>query len=159
MRIRERVTIRAAREEVWPLIADPIRVSEWNPKLISVDREVSGPLRLGERFREMFRMSGRDRETECEVIELQHPSTLGIRHHPAEWPEWRYVDERYRLRTVARGTRLAQELDFSHSGIRWVFQAVMWFIHSTGQTVGKPYLESLREIAEQESNPPSVTPA
>jgi uncharacterized protein YndB with AHSA1/START domain len=152
MKLRERVTIRGIPEEIWPLIADPAREAEWNPKLIAVDRQVAGPVRLGERFKELFQMGGRDRESDCEIVELEHPSSLVVRHRPAQWTPDRFVYLRYRLQAVSRGTRVVQEIDFTHSGIAWYFQLLMWIIHRTGTTEGKPYLESLKEIVERGSD-------
>lgn len=151
MTLRERITIRAGCEEVWPWVADPARVSRWNPKLIAVDRDQTGPLRLGERFGETFRMNGRNRHSDCAVIELQEPGRLVIRHHVREWSNQdRIVDERLSLRSVGGGTRLVQEIDLGCSGIAWLLQFFMWLIHSTGEAVGKRYLVSLEELIESE---------
>ena len=149
MILRERVTIRATPESVWPWVADPIRVSQWNPKLIAIDRNAGGPLRLGERFREIYRMSGRDRESNCEVIELDAPYLLVVRHRLVD-PADRFADECYRLQATSDGTRLIQEIDLARSGIAWLFQLLMWFLHTTGTPVGKRYLISLKELVERE---------
>lgn len=148
MTLRERITIQAPPEAVWPWIADPVRVAEWNPKLVAIDRERAGPLRPGERFRDLFRLGGRDRESVCEVIDSREPSELVVRHRPVRWPEDRYVDERCRLHAAGAGTRFTQEIDLSHSGIARLLQLLMWVIHCTGMPVGKRHMESLKELVE-----------
>jgi hypothetical protein len=125
-------------------------VAEWNPKLLSVERAGAGPLQLGERFGELYRMAGRDRATECEVVELQHPSILVIRHRLAEWSLDRYVLERYRLEQVHGSTRVVQEIDVAQSGISWPMQLLLWILHLTGEPTGTRYLVTLKEIVERE---------
>lgn len=152
MRLRERVTIRASCEEVWRWIADPDQIARWNPKLVAIDRGGGGPLRLGERFDAVYRMKGRDRETSCEVVEVREPDLLIIRNRPMpDRPAGAYVDECYRLRPARQGTRLVQEIDFTHSGVPWFFQLLMWLIHSTGEAVGKRYLVTLKELVEDDT--------
>jgi uncharacterized protein YndB with AHSA1/START domain len=92
MTLREKITIHAAPEAVWSLVADPARAAEWNPKIVSVGRDRSGPLQMGERFRVVYRMSGRDTEAEAAVIDQQEPSLLVIQYRMFPWPADRHVE-------------------------------------------------------------------
>ena len=69
MTLKERIGIDASPRQIWPLLADPLRMAEWNPKLVRVNRRNAGPLRIGERFKAVFVLGKRERESGCEVIE------------------------------------------------------------------------------------------
>ena len=78
MRIRESIVISADAATVWPFLADPVMQAEWNPKVVSIDRERSGPVRFGERFEMIYRMSGRENHSRVEVTVAQ-PSERVVR--------------------------------------------------------------------------------
>ncbi len=148
MTLRERIRIQAPPERIWPLIADPIRMADWNPRIVSVDRGSPRTLRLGQRFRLIYRMSGRDRASDAEVIECVEPRTLVIRHHYVWKSVDRYADERYHLIPSPGTTRSTQEIDMTGSGVSLWLQVLAWLIHRVGEPVGKPFLATLKELAE-----------
>ena len=67
MQLRESTVILADAASVWPFLADPVLQADWNPKLVSIERERSGPVRFGERFEVIYRMSGRENHSRVEV--------------------------------------------------------------------------------------------
>ena len=148
MTLRERIHIQAPPNRIWPLIADPTRMADWNPKIVSVDRSAPQTLRLGQRFQVVYRMSGRDRASDAEVIDCLEPRELVIRHHYVWKSADRYADERYHLAPSPGTTRLTQEIDMTGSGVPLWLQVLAWLIHRVGEPVGKPYLATLRELAE-----------
>jgi Polyketide cyclase / dehydrase and lipid transport len=148
MTLRERIRIRAAWDRIWPLIADPVRMADWNPKVVSVDRDSPRTLRPGERFRLLYRMGGRHRASNAEVIECLEPRELVIRHHCVWKSIDRYADERYSLRSSPDTTHLTQEIDITGSGVPFPLQVLAWLIHRVGEPIGKPHLATLKELAE-----------
>lgn len=148
MKIRERVTIDASPATIWPFVADPVGQATWNPKLIAVDRASKQPVVLGEKFKAIYRLSGRDGETEVEVTACQPPNQVTFRHHPAGMRG--YVEESYDLSDLssAECTRLVQTIDFSHTLIPWYFKTLMWLLATFGYSTEEPYLERLKRIVE-----------
>ncbi|MCX5661016.1 MAG: SRPBCC family protein [Planctomycetota bacterium] len=149
MKLREHVRIRASPEAVWPYIANPVLMSAWNPKIVSVDRMSEEPLRLGETYAMIFKMNGRDREGKVEVVACQEPAMLTLRHRAGPKPD-AYTDVTYTL-TASRGQTAVEEcVDMTHQGIPLVFRGLIWFIKTFGKQSepGKPYLERLKDVVE-----------
>jgi uncharacterized protein YndB with AHSA1/START domain len=148
MTCEESIDIAARPEDVWPLIADPQRLAAWNVKLVSVKRTAAGPVQLGERFEAVYQMSGKQRAVSTEVVRLQPPLALTLRHRLAEEPPELFVDESYDLFTVGKVTRVQQGVDFSHAGLPLWARAIMWFISTFGRPIGEGILEPLKRACE-----------
>ncbi len=59
MRLRYSVIISADASAIWPFLADPVMQADGNPKVVSIERERSGPVRFNERFEVIYWMRGR----------------------------------------------------------------------------------------------------
>lgn len=155
MKLREHVRIRASPEAVWPYIANPVLMSAWNPKIVSTDRLSDEPLRLGETFTVIFKMSGKEREAKIEVVACQQPTSLTLRHRTADGPE-PYTDATYTLTLKGETTLVEECIDLSKQGIPWFFRALIWFIKTFGKPSGpgKPYLERLKDLVEGKAAAP-----
>lgn len=149
MKIREKTTIDAEPSVVWPFVADPVGQAVWNPKLIAVDCE-SRPVVLGQKFQAIYRMRGRDNQSDVEVTDCQAPLRVTFRHRQQGTPG--FTDEGYELTQLLNGqTRLVQVIDFGNTSIPWFFQAIIWFISRFGWDAEEPYLDRLKRIVESEA--------
>ncbi|MCB1057768.1 MAG: SRPBCC family protein [Acidobacteria bacterium] len=149
MTLVHKAWIDAAPAEVWPWVADPMRVGEWNPKLVSIDRESSGELATGDTYTVLYRMNGRDSEFDAVVRRSEPPYRLEIELREPGAPRDRVIVESYRLEDREAGTRLVQRIDLSHAGIAWPWRLLMSFLTRFGTPKGKPYLLRLRELVEE----------
>ena len=148
MKLKESVRIAAPPSAVWPHVADPLLQSEWNPRLIAIDRHNEGPVRAGESFRMIFRMSGRDRESRVEVSEAFFPERLQLIHRISDQGRERVVTESYALIPAEGGTRVEQLLDFQRAGIPAPLRILLQLIHRFGRHTETPFLENLRSRLE-----------
>lgn len=78
LRIVEQVTIAAAPERVWEVIADPATHAEWRPAIIELTLLTPPPIQVGSQLREIVRFAGRALELVDTVTRLEPPHVLGI---------------------------------------------------------------------------------
>ena len=148
MKLKSSVRIAAPPDKVWPFVADPLLQAKWNQKLVSIDRNASGPVRQGESFAMIYRMSGRDHESRVEVVETCFPERVTLTHSYARNGRTFKVAESYRITPVDRGTRLEQTLDMREAGIPFPLRPLVWFLHQFGRDTEQACLDRLRELAE-----------
>lgn len=149
MKMRETVLIHATPEAIWPYVANPVLMSAWNPKIVSVNRMSEEPVRLGEQYVAIYAMGGKEREARVEVVACEPAGMLTLRHRTADAPQG-HVDVTYILRAKGTGTQVEERIDMGSSGLPWIMRALMWFIQRFGTPAGegKPYLERLKDAAE-----------
>jgi carbon monoxide dehydrogenase subunit G len=77
--IRIELTVEVARppEDVFELLSDIERLSEWQAS--AVEAHTDGPLAEGSRVREKRRLLGREVDTELEVVAYEPPKRLTLR--------------------------------------------------------------------------------
>src|SRR3954462_4138194 len=97
MRLRESTIVAAEASDVWPFLADPVLQADWNPKVVSIDRERSGPVRLGERFEMIYRMSGRENQSRVEVTIAQPAERVAFLHRVKGKFAEQIVEESYEI--------------------------------------------------------------
>jgi uncharacterized protein YndB with AHSA1/START domain len=131
MSLVERIVIAVPPERVWPLIADPVLMAGWNRKIVSIERQGSGPVGRGERMEILYRMSGRERILKVEVVEIEPLREMTWRHNFGEDPK-RYALERYALKARGAGTCVEQHLDLRHAGLPWWVRVLMAFLWRFG---------------------------
>ena len=156
MRLRQSTFISADASAVWPLVADPVLQADWNPKVVSVGRERSGPVRAGERFEMIYRMSGRENESRVEVAVAQPPFRVVFVHRVAGKAGEQVVEESYEISPRASGgVEVVQTIDLTAAGIPWPIRLLIWFINRFGSSRRgeEPYLDRLKRLAEQEPAP------
>src|SRR5260221_358984 len=155
MRLRESTIIAADADAVWPFLADPALQADWNPKVVSVERKRSGPVQFGERFEMIYRMSGRDRHTLVEVMELQIAQRVVYFHRINGKSAERIVEEAYEISPDGDGVRVVQTIDLTRAGIPWLLRLFIGLIHRYGWSAEEPYLERLKHLVE----PPATAAA
>jgi uncharacterized protein YndB with AHSA1/START domain len=148
MKLTGRVWINAHPSAVWPFVANPVLMSLWNPKIVSVDRASDEPVRLGERFEMIYTMSGKDRESSVEVVECEEPIRVVFRHHWKQDGQAGFADESYTLTQTNGGTRVEQVIDLGGTAIPWFLRGLIWIIATFGKPTGEPYMEKLKKAVE-----------
>src|SRR5919206_4989002 len=73
MRIEDEIHIGAEAAEVFAVLSDPERLSEWQPTTVAVRRQRQGPLSVGERFEEVHKGLGRELTSTVEVVACDAP--------------------------------------------------------------------------------------
>ena len=149
MRIRESTIISADAAAVWPFVADPVMQAEWNPKVVSIGRERSGPVRFGERFEMIYRMSGRENQSRVEVTVARPPERVAFLHRVAGKSGEQIVEESYEISPHGDGVKVVQTIDLTRAGIAWPFRLLIWFINRFGFKTEESYLDRLRRLVEQ----------
>ena len=151
VKITSTTDIDAAPEAVWPYVANPVLMSLWNEKIVAVDRPNDVNVQPGETFAMVYRMSGRDNESDVEVTACDEPRALTYRHTITYKGEQRYVDEHYELTPRDGGVRVSQSIDMSQMGVPLWLRALLWFISTFGKPRGPEPLDDLKRVVE---NPP-----
>lgn len=149
--MRDRITIAATIDRVWPYVADPELMASWNPKLVGIDRERVGVALLGERFQFTYRMSGKSLPMQVTVVELQAPVHLLLQHVQDPARPDRFVLEEYHLAERDGKTTLRQRIHYAKAGLPLWLRPLIWLINTFGRPTGKRYLEELRDLVEAES--------
>ncbi len=152
MIVRERAHVNAAPEQIWAILGDPCRMSDWNPHCVSCEAG-EDVLRAGLRCKATMHFgSGPARELDCEVIACKPEQSLTLRFSgEAAVGTDEYVDETYVLRAIEEGTKVLHEVNFSHAGLPWFLKALLKVIHLVGRPPGKSPLDGLKELAEDKS--------
>lgn len=152
MRLRESTIIAADATAVWPLLADPLLQADWNPKIVSIERERAGPVRHGERFEMLYRMGARENLSRVEVTAVQPFERVVFVHRMQGTSGEQVVEEAYEISPHGQSVRLVQTVDLTRAGIPWVAAVVVWVIHRFGRNAEKAYLARLRTLAERPVN-------
>ncbi len=155
LELKHRVTIRAAPEVVWPFIADPARIAEWNPKLLETDRPPGLPLRIGEQFRTVGTLRGRRMQSLTSVRVYSQPQEVAFEHLIETKHGPQRAMERYMCRPRGNGTQVIHILDLSPSGISLAWRILIWLFSVLGEEQGRPQLDYLRAAVEAVSPPAS----
>jgi hypothetical protein len=148
MSLVERIVVAVPPERVWPLIADPVLMAEWNCKIVSLDRSETGPLRRGERLAILYRMSGRERLFKVEVVEMEPMREMTLRHTFDEEPN-HYVLERYSVNARGAGACVEQYLDLRHANVPWLVRVLAALLWRFGWSAGESGLQGLKRVAER----------
>ena len=152
MHIRQSILISADAEAVWRCLADPVLHAEWNPKLVSIDRQRSGPVRLGERYEVLYRVSSGHEELHgVEVRTLLQPSRIVFLHGPSKNERMRGaqgIEETYELSPQKGGVKVVETIDLTRAGIPWPLRVLLWFFMRFGQDAEEPALKRLKRVVE-----------
>jgi len=148
MILRERTHVNATAEQIWVILRDPRRMSEWNPHCLRCDAG-KDTMRVGLRFKATMRFGGPAHRLDCEVIGCEPEQILTLRFSgEASSSRDEYVEETYMLQPAEGGAKVVHKVDFSHSGLPWFLKVLLKGIHLVGQPQGKSPLDGLKELAE-----------
>ena len=150
MQLKEKVTINASPGQVWPFIADPVLQAAWNTKIVSIDRPVDGPLKLGDRYNMIAKMSGKESTSHAEAIDVLADKRLTIRHHVEDKGAVQVVTETYDLHAHQNSTRVTQIIDLSGTNLPWFVRPLIWLIMTFGKPTSEPQLITLKRLIESE---------
>lgn len=147
--LRDRIDVKARAAQVWDVLDDPGLMERWNPKCVRCESD-RRHVQVGLRYRASFRLSGPERESQCEVLTCVPGELLTTRFLTEGPGPAGYVDETFRLRPCGDGTRVIHEVDFTHSGLpRWL-QVFMKVMDVVGRKVGKASLEGIKELVDEQ---------
>jgi uncharacterized protein YndB with AHSA1/START domain len=106
------VTIARPPDEVFPWLLDADKVPQWTTRLEAY--EVTGPITLGSRIRQVLTVKGQKLDVELEVTQYEPP------HAAASRFSLQGIDvvTEYRLVASAGGTELTQQLEGKASGFK-----------------------------------------
>ena len=102
MRIEHEIHIDAEPADVFAVLSDPKRLSDWQPTTVAVRRQRQGPLGLGERFEEVHKGLGRELTSTVEVAAYDAPRLFALRMVSGALP----LDGRWELERRGSATRL-----------------------------------------------------
>ena len=148
MTLRDRIMLKASPIVVWELLADPASMARWNPKCVRCDIGFSR-VQVGLRYKAVFRLSGPERETDCEVIACEPCKLLVTRFLLDFSGRAGYVDETFRLEPLSDGTRIVHEVNFAHSGLPLWLRLFMKLMDRVGAKAGESSLDGIRNLVEQ----------
>jgi uncharacterized protein YndB with AHSA1/START domain len=155
MILRDEIRIGRPAREVWNYIENPEHMMSWNPKVKKVSpMSWSTERNLGFRYSIVYEMSGKASELQAEFTEYLPPSRLVIHLHGERLPREAYVEEIYELSEDSAGTTLlTQSIVMHNTGVNIFWRFIFFLISRFGHPVGKKYLETLREIIENNPGP------
>lgn len=145
MKIEEEIDIPASPSDVWPFVAIPSRLAEWNSKITAVERKSERPVFLGERFTMTFTMSGRSRSPVVEVTACEPASRLVLRY---EMAAGEHAEETFTLSSSGSMTHVQHLITFTSAGIPWILKPIVWLLLRFGRPVEESYLSRLRQCVE-----------
>ncbi|MGZ8900349.1 MAG: SRPBCC family protein, partial [Limisphaerales bacterium] len=119
MTLRERITIQAAPERIWMLLADPSQWTRWNPKFVSIRRSRSGAVVAGEQFSMISRLKQRESPSDILVQEVMPLRRVIVRQLFTHKNRSRHVDLNLELSAKDGAIEVTQTLNHNESGIPW----------------------------------------
>jgi uncharacterized protein YndB with AHSA1/START domain len=147
MILRDRLDVRASAAHVWDVLDDPALMELWNPKCVRCE-VVRQHVHVGLRYRASFRLSGPERQSDCEVLACLPGELLTTRFSTAAPGPAGYVDETFRLQSVPQGTRVIHEVDLTHSPLpRWL-QVFMKVMDVIGRKASRSSLDGIKQLLE-----------
>jgi hypothetical protein len=106
MRLEGAIDIPAPAPVVFGVLSTPERLPEWNPSVARAQRVGGGPVAMGSRAIFTGRLFGQELESETEVVGFDPPRLFVTR--AVRGPR---LQTTFRLEPVARGTRVAAEVE------------------------------------------------
>lgn len=149
MQVRKSVLIEADATSVWPFVADPALQQLWNPKVVSVQRARSGPVFTRERFQMSYFLSGKNRQSQVEVLTFEPPLRVVFRHKMIWRDQEQTAEESYQITECHGCVEVVQTMDLSQLPIPWPARALISVISRFGRSIEEPYLEKLKGVVEQ----------
>jgi carbon monoxide dehydrogenase subunit G len=102
MKIEDSIEISRPPEAVFAYLTDPEHLPEWQTSTVEVHRDRSGPLEVGERFKEVHAAMGQKLESTVEVAESTPPSAFALKIVGGAMP----LDGRWTFEPDGDGTRV-----------------------------------------------------
>ncbi len=152
MKLADQVFIHRPAAAVWAFLEQPGNMPLWNPKVKrGSPSSFAGP-QQGYRYAITYQMHERARASEflAEFVRYEPPTRLVIRHTGGLAPRDSVIEEIYELSERDGGTFLRQSIHIQNSGVPFFFRLLIWLIQRWGKPRGKRYLETLRDIIEQD---------
>ena len=146
--LRQSIVLLASADRAWSLIADPIQQAEWNPHIVSIDRDRAGPAILGEQFATLYQLNGRESESHVEVTKCDPLREIVFRHRTSWKNSDSIVEEAFLISEFGDGVRVVQTIDLSLAGILWPVRACIWLVNRIGWSAEEPQLHRLKRLAE-----------
>ena len=146
---KERTIIRASLEQVWNFIEDPNNLPKWNPKVQGITSFSGSGKEIGANFGILYVMNTKADDLRGEILVREALSRLTFRYSGGQMPQGDYVDEGFILTQVDDTIGLVRTIDIHLKEIPWWVKIIMWIIFKTGKPVGKPYIETLKDLIEQ----------
>lgn len=147
MRLIDTILIKTEPSQIWRLLANPQLHPQWNPHVVLVDAP-DRLLRIGDRYKAIHVLGGRERETDVEVIDLCEPSRLTLLYCYTHATRPQTAKVTYELVQQAANTSLRQSVDLGQ-GVPKLIQPLIWLLHRFGKQTDWAPLERLAHLAEQ----------
>lgn len=131
---------------IWPLVADPLLQSRWNPKLISLDREASGPVQAGEQYNELVKITRRspDKLVHTHVLVSEPPHLLVLEHILDKPAPIQVTHVSIELKPVGQGTQVTLSTRMDLAGVPWWVRWLIRTIMTLGSRSEPGLLQHLR---------------
>jgi len=154
VKLADQIYINRPASTVWAFLEDPANMPLWNPKVKRVSPSSFSAPQQGYRYAITYQMRDRARASEflAEFVHFEPFSKLVIR---LTGPSSRdmVIDEIYDLSERDGGTLLTQSIIIVNSGINIFFRFLIRLVQRWGKPTGKRYLETLRDIIEEDGVP------
>ncbi|MEO0475755.1 MAG: SRPBCC family protein [Planctomycetota bacterium] len=150
MQVNENTLINATPDQVWPFLIDPVLQAAWNPKIISIDRPKDGPVTLGEAYGMTAKLSGEQRTTRVEVVDLIEAQLLMVQHQLTETGTGFLVTETFTLEPNGAETRVEHNIDLSQTPIPGILKPLIKLVMKFAKPPGSQQLGRLKQMIESE---------
>jgi hypothetical protein len=147
MTIRESVIISATATAIWPYLADPVRWADWNEKVVSIGRDRTGPVRLGERFELMARVTAsNERKATITAVAVEQPTRATFKYE-AVWKDKPQVfEESYTLEAHRQGVKVTKASHIPDAPR--LFRVLCWIFKTFGMKARQRPLDALKRLVE-----------
>ena len=154
MKLVNSIFINRPPEAVWACLENPEYMLLWNPNVKHVSPSCFADPGSGYRYAITYQMGENAiaSEFQAEFVRFEPWSKLVIRHTGGlSAPQDRVIEETYELQERGAGTFLTQTICVENSGINVFLRLLIWVIQKWGKPAGKPYLGTLRDIIERDT--------
>jgi hypothetical protein len=151
MTLTNKIQLHARPEKIWDLIANPVSMKSWNPRLRAVIPVTPGKPKDGSQFRIRYELGGRESNYLAEIMEFREHARLVLHLTGGDLSRKGYIQEIYELSGKDSGTLLRQRIVIDRKGLNILSGLFLRFANRVGKHSGKKYLSRLGRLAETEA--------
>lgn len=148
MIIKNKIRLSVPPEHIWGLIADPMIMKTWNPRIMAVVPITPGNPQPNSQYRIRYKLASRESNFLAEILEYEDLERFALHLSGGNLPKKGFIQEIYEVMQDSRGTLLKQTVLVEKSGMNIARRLSLRMRNIIGATSGKRYLTLLKELAE-----------
>ena len=155
MILKIKIEISVPPKKLWGVIADPVRIMSWNPKIRTVIPVTLGEPTAGSQYRIRYRLISGKGNYAGELMEFNKPAQCVLHLKGENLPARGYIQGIYQISEKRNGCLLTQTILIDQAGILFPRSLHIRLRHLLGANSARHYLRKLKKLAESSETDPA----